>query len=237
VKKILLVDNTFDPPHGCPEIQFELKAAAQSFGGLEIVVARAPEEALPAELSDFDGIVLSGSKTRIDEDSSWIRKEMDLIRSASEMEIPILGICYGEQLIAKTLAGRDFVGAAKTGEHGWGSIRLLREGRLLKGLPESFFSFQFHSDEVRPALGSPFVCLAESVSCPVQAYEHEYLPIIAVQFHPERGWEEGERSLARKKAKEPSADLLGVGEGSKLYKREVAEAVFGSFLRLVWAQA
>ncbi|MGZ3705595.1 MAG: hypothetical protein ACXWP1_06535, partial [Bdellovibrionota bacterium] len=64
MKKILIIDNTFDPPHGCPEIQELVKKAAEGLGEVEVVAVRAPDGAIPSRLEEFDGVVLSGSKTR-----------------------------------------------------------------------------------------------------------------------------------------------------------------------------
>ena len=91
MKKILIIDNTFDPPHGCPEIQQLVREAAEGLGGVEIVTARAPEEKIPESLDAFDGAILSGSKTRILDMEPWIEKEMAAIRKLRDLKIPTLG--------------------------------------------------------------------------------------------------------------------------------------------------
>ena len=149
LKKILIVDNTFDPPRGCPEIRAHLEENAKELGPIEIVSVRAPESQIPTDLSDFDGVVISGSKTRILENAPWIEKEMAMIRELHEKKIPTFGICYGEQLIAKTLAGEQFVGVAKQSEHGWVQMELdpqAQKSPVFNGLKQKFYSYEWHSD-------------------------------------------------------------------------------------------
>ncbi|MDY6864763.1 MAG: GMP synthase subunit A [Halobacteriota archaeon] len=100
----------------------------------------------------------------------------------NEIELPILGICLGHQLIAKTLGGKVNIGSQ--GGYAQIEIEILEEGDIFKGLGEKMLVWSSHSDEV---IGMPpgFILLARSKHCEIEAMKHEKLPIYGVQFHPE----------------------------------------------------
>lgn len=236
LKKILLIDNTFDPPHGSPEIRAHLEREAGALGGVEVVAVRAPERQIPRDISGFAGAVLSGSKTRIDEDEEWIRLEMETIRELYRRKIPTFGICYGEQLIAKTLAGPKFTGVAKTSEHGWAEIQKVADSALFSGLPETFYSFEYHNDEVY-SLPESFRITAANSRCAVQAYDVLDAPMWGVQFHPERGLEAGNKSLDKKLLADPKFPALNRENSNKIYSEKVARTIFSNFLKQIWKHA
>lgn len=232
MKKILIIDNTFDPPHGCPEIQALVRRAAEGLGEVVVVAVRAPDSQIPADLSGFDGAVLSGSKTRIEETAPWIEKEMDAIRQLRDRKIPTFGICYGEQLIARTFGAET--GVARQYEFGWVEIDTRGSSSpLFEGLPPKFYSFEYHSDEVR-ALPASFQLTARSADCPVQAYDVKDAPMWGVQFHPERGVEHGAKSL--EKFRDGSKKVTNADRGGDLYDPKVGETIFRNFLKKVWAR-
>ncbi|HEY5977385.1 MAG TPA: glutamine-hydrolyzing GMP synthase [Solirubrobacterales bacterium] len=100
-----------------------------------------------------------------------------------DLEIPMLGICYGMQAMVQALGGR--VEAAEAGEFGRAEI-VLHEGggRLLAGLPEEQSCWMSHRDAVfEPPDG--FVGLASSPGSPVAATEAPDRGLYGIQFHPE----------------------------------------------------
>jgi GMP synthase-like glutamine amidotransferase len=235
LKKILLIDNTFDPPHGSPEIRDYLELAARELGmEIQVTAARAPEGGIPVDLTGFDGAVLSGSKTRIDEEAPWIEKEQAAIRELYRRKVPTFAICYGEQLIAKTLGAdegkRDCTGVAAEMEHGWAEIEVLAESPIFSGLPRKFFSFQNHKDWVR-TLPANFKLTATNKACAVQAYELTDAPIWGVQFHPERGFDEGNRVLDLRLKDNPSYPALNRGRAQEVFDPAVGTTIFKNFLK------
>lgn len=232
MKKILLIDNTFDPPHGSPEIRRQLETYGKEVGGVEVTAVRGPEGAIPQDLSRFDGVVLSGSKTRINETAPWIELEMAAIRELRERAIPTLGICYGEQLIARTFGGEPSIGVAKRSEHGWVELKIEADSPILAGLPKKFHSFEYHNDEVR-SLPEGFRLTASSERCPIQAYDVVGVPMWGLQFHPERNLEEGNRGLDRRLAENPEFPALNRERSEELYDAGVAAVIFRNFLRIV----
>ncbi len=230
MKKILIIDNTFDPPLGCPEIKALVEKAAASLGSVEVIAVRAPDSKIPGSLEAFDGVVLSGSKTRIDETAPWIEAEMDAIRKLRELKIPTFGICYGEQLIARVLGANT--GKAKQNEYGWVELKLDgNSSPLFEGLPEKFYSFEFHSDEVQ-SLPPSLKLTASSKDCQVQAFNVEDAPMWGVQFHPERGLQQGMKNLAR--FLEGNQAVINGDKGDELYDPKVGETIFRNFLKRVW---
>jgi len=109
-------------------------------------------------------------------------------------EVPLLGICYGHQMIAHVFGGE--VGRGKAAEYGTGRITVDNEDMILRGMPAEFTAWVSHFDEVKE-MPRRFEALAHSDICKIEAMRHTERPIFSVQFHPEV-WhtEDGERILA-----------------------------------------
>ena len=67
----------------------------------------------PADVAAYDGVVITGSPASVNDDSAWIRRLEDTVRQLHALKRPMLGICFGHQLIAKALGGQ--VGASPAG--------------------------------------------------------------------------------------------------------------------------
>ncbi len=233
LKKILLIDNTFDPPHGCPEIRYYLEQAAKEFGEIEITTVRGPDQKIPKELSGFDGVVISGSKARANEMAPWIDLELEAIRDLHALKIPSFGICYGEQMMARALGGIQHVAVAKQSEHGWAELELKGDSPLFEGLPKKFHTYEFHSDEV-VSLPPNFRLTASNKDCPIQAFDVVDAPMWGVQFHPERGLEKGDQDLDKRLQKDPKFRALNRECSKEVYNPEIALTIFRNFFKQVW---
>ena len=96
--------------------------------------------------------------------------------------IPVLGICYGAQLMAHQLGGS--VKTAKTREYGRTQTRFDAAAALFAGLEESSVAWMSHTDYIAaPPQG--FAVTASTAACPVAAMECPEKSLYAVQFHPE----------------------------------------------------
>jgi len=134
--------------------------------GLEEVRKRRPK-----------GLILSGGPASVyAEDAPRLEKEL------LELGIPVLGICYGMQLIARELGGQ--VEGAEVGEFGRSDLTVREPGRLLAGTPAQQTCWMSHRDTVfAPPPG--FTALASSTASPVAALEDVERGIYGIQFHPE----------------------------------------------------
>jgi GMP synthase (glutamine-hydrolysing) len=134
--------------------------------GAEEVKRRAPK-----------GLILSGGPASVYADGAP-RLDPELL----ELGIPVLGICYGMQLVALSLGGR--VEGAQVGEFGRSRLSVREPGRLLAGLPEEQSCWMSHRDTVFAAPAG-FTALASSTASPVAAFESVDREIYGIQFHPE----------------------------------------------------
>lgn len=220
--KVLIVDNNIDKPWGlCGDFRRYLSG--------EVIVRRAPQDDLPGDARGFSHVILSGSKTCILDSSPWIQKLMAFTRQVAESGTPLLGICYGHQIIARTFGGDPVVRISPTPEIGWVEIEQTGQNPMLDGLPRRFHTFQSHFEEVLKAPPG-FVVTARTSRCPIQAYYVEGRPVFGVQFHPERNAREGQDSIDKKKGKVASDCIFNDGKAESVFNENVARTIFGNFL-------
>lgn len=126
---------------------------------------------------DYKGIIFSGGPDNVyDEDAPKCDPKL------FELGIPILGICYGAQLIAYSLGGET--GSAKIREYGKTEFHLVAQSSLLKGIEQNSVCWMSHTVYIKsPPAG--FTITAVSASCPVVAMENDEKKLYAAQFHPE----------------------------------------------------
>jgi GMP synthase (glutamine-hydrolysing) len=123
------------------------------------------------------GIILSGGPASVYEKGA-----PPLERGLLELGIPVMGICYGMQLLVHELGGR--VEQAEVGEFGRSDLHVAVPGRLLEGMPREQTCWMSHRDTVfEPPPG--FTALASSNASPVAAVENQQRGIYGIQFHPE----------------------------------------------------
>ncbi len=129
----------------------------------------------------FDAVVVSGSQTSVYDDEPWVRRTETWVREAVDAGVPVLGVCWGHQLLAQAVGGEvDPMGG--TGELGYETVRRTEaEDLLFDGIGPAFVAFETHTDEVTalPAAATP---LAETDRA-LQAFRVENA--WGVQFHPE----------------------------------------------------
>ena len=124
------------------------------------------------------GIILSGGPNSVYDEGAPLADPGLL-----QLGVPVLGLCYGMQLMAH-LAGARVVSAARR-EYGRAAVAV-RGGRLFQSFTpgEEIQVWMSHGDHVdAPPAG--FVATASSPNSPVAGFEHQTLPLFAVQFHPE----------------------------------------------------
>ncbi|MBQ2802716.1 MAG: glutamine-hydrolyzing GMP synthase [Lachnospiraceae bacterium] len=123
------------------------------------------------------GIIFTGGPNSVyGEDSPLCDK------AVFEMGIPILGICYGSQLMAHMLGG--CVATAPVSEYGKTEVTVDNRSKLFYGVSDKTICWMSHTDYIEKA-PADFVITAHTPVCPVAAMENEAKKFYAVQYHPE----------------------------------------------------
>ncbi|MCI6190716.1 MAG: glutamine-hydrolyzing GMP synthase [Clostridium sp.] len=123
------------------------------------------------------GIIFTGGPNSVyGEDSPLCDKAM------FELGIPVLGICYGSQLMSHILGGK--VATAPVSEYGKTEVDVDANSKIFKGVSEKTICWMSHTDYIEKA-PEGFTITAHTPVCPVAAMECEAKNLYAVQFHPE----------------------------------------------------
>lgn len=138
-----------------------------------------PNDVPLSELSDADGLVLSGGSPSV-----GLQPEKLGLSSMylDKVDRPILGICVGHHFIAHHFGGKTGKGASS--EFGRASLTVSSAEGILEGLPPGFRVWESHKDEVKEAPPG-FRVIASTEDCAVEAMLSDTRPIFSVQFHPE----------------------------------------------------
>ncbi len=139
-----------------------------------------PHDVSADELSRRDpvGIILSGGPASV-----YAPDALDCDHRIFRMGVPVLGICYGQQLMASVLGGE--VGHTEKGEYGKTEFHVLDpKAMLFEGLPDQQTVWMSHRDAVvKPPPG--YTVTGSTPTCPVASFEEPDIGIFGVQFHPE----------------------------------------------------
>jgi GMP synthase (glutamine-hydrolysing) len=123
------------------------------------------------------GIILSGGP------SSVFAKGAPMPdRAIFDLGVPVLGICYGIQLMGRLLGGT--VARGERREYGNGTLRIQRPGRLFSKLPRQLTVWNSHGDKLT-ALPPGFVAIGTTENSPFAAIEDRRRNFFGIQFHPE----------------------------------------------------
>ena len=148
---------------------------------LKATAYRANQGIFPSNIEDYDAYIITGSKSGVYEDLPWIALLANFVKVLHQHKKPLIGICFGHQLIANVLGGN--AGKASTGwEIGVKAATLNAAGSHFVGA-EPFKLLYSHQDQVlEPATGA--VVLASTPGCPIAMTtlgDH----ILTFQGHPE----------------------------------------------------
>jgi GMP synthase (glutamine-hydrolysing) len=175
-------------------------------------------EALPAP-HETDGVVVTGSAAMVSHREPWAERTAEWLRMAVEAGVPVLGICFGHQLLAHALGG--LVGPNPRGREIGTVTVALADGAaadpLFGGLPARV---DLHATHLESVLSLPpgAELLASSDLDPHHAFRVPGRPAWGLQFHPEfsaavtRGFIEARRDDLRAEGLDPDRLLTGVRE-------------------------
>ena len=138
---------------------------------------------VPDSIDECDGWLISGSRHGVYDHLDWMAPLQDFIRQVAEAHLPLIGICFGHQIVAAALGGE-----VVKSDRGWGvgvnSYHVdKRYAWMQQQVPESVAMYAFHQDQVvtLPAAAEVFL---SSDFCPFAGLSYGD-SIISVQAHPE----------------------------------------------------
>jgi GMP synthase-like glutamine amidotransferase len=201
-KRVLIVDCSI-----YPDIYKPAEHWRPLLGGVQAAAVHLPSGETAPDLAAYSHIVLTGSEASIVEPAPWFEVEAALVRRAAALGKPMLGSCFGHQMLALALSGPRHVRASATPELGWAAVDVVAGDALLDRLPSPFHAFVAHFDEVYDP-PPPWRVLARSGGCAVQVMRYGDEPIWGVQAHPEIDPETGRALLEGLAVKEPERSGL-----------------------------
>jgi len=168
-KKIIILD------FGSQYTQLIARAVREANVYCEIIPYFKPVSFSPG----LKGIILSGSPASVNDENA---PEVDVKMMAAN--VPVLGLCYGAQLTAKSLGGK--VEKSNKREYGRAKLQVIQQDILLEHIAENSQVWMSHSDTIKE-LPAGFTILGTTESIPVAAFKSTELnpPIYGLQFHPE----------------------------------------------------
>jgi GMP synthase-like glutamine amidotransferase len=191
-------------------------------------LVRAPrEEPPPDELGGYTHVIVTGSEASILDDDPWVPPQVELLRRAGDLGLPILGSCHGHQMVALAFGGE--VGKAAEPELGWSPLDVDRDDPMFALAEHPVWVFSSHFDEVR-ALPDDMVVVASTPRCAIHAFHHRTRPIWGVQSHPEIDPEEGQALLDAFAALDPRVAEIPVDHPAR--DSGYIHALIRGFLRL-----
>lgn len=178
-KRVLVLDNSVDRATYHPVDEW-----SRHFAGVPFDAVHVPSgEPIPS-LDRYTHLLVTGSEASIRQPEHWLEVEADAVRHAADRGLPVLGSCFGHQMLAWALSGPECVRQAPIPELGWVAVDILERDPLLAGLATPWHAFAAHLDEVvtPPA---PWRILAANDACAVEAMRYGDRPVWGIQPHPE----------------------------------------------------
>lgn len=181
---LALIDASLGTPHAQRNFEREVDASLTVYNANEgempppigtPVSAQTDGEALQS----FDGAIISGSQSSVyDSHRSWIRELSQWVEGAISDGLPLLGVCWGHQLLAQILGG-----TVRGGNYELGYVEVQQEADdpIWDGLSDPFTVFATHSDHVVKMPSDAHLLASNETGVQALRYEQVY----GVQFHPE----------------------------------------------------
>jgi len=185
-KKVLILDLSVDPDMYRPTAHW--RSLLDPTPSHSVALLRG--ETIPP-LDGFTHLIVTGSEASILDEAPWFEPAEATIRAAVERAMPVLGSCFGHQLMVRALHGPAHVRRCARPELGWFPVEvsgLDPAGPVQSASP--VWMFCCHFDEVCE-LPPEYRVLASTPHCGVHAYRLRDAPVWGIQAHPEIPPEEG----------------------------------------------
>lgn len=149
---------------------------------LEFAAYSAVRGQMPASILDCDGWLISGSRYGVYDQLEWMFPLQDFIRQLAHARVPLVGVCFGHQIIAEALGGK-----VVKSDKGWGvgvqRYRIDQRQSWMRDQPQSIGLYAYHQDQIVTCPESATV-FSGSEFCPFAGLSYGD-SIISVQAHPE----------------------------------------------------
>lgn len=146
------------------------------------LICISPGDRLVCDLESASGLIFLGAPHSVNAPEHWINDEISLIQRAASVGLPVMGVCFGGQLIARALGGEVLV--SKYMQIGWHPVTTTEQGRALMSginLPSDFYVFEWHAETFALPEGAiPLFCDQIGLN---QGFLHG--SCFAMQFHLE----------------------------------------------------
>lgn len=232
---IALIDASLGTPHAKRNFQREVDAALTTYEANEGEMPPPIGDPTPIQTDDstiqsFDGVIISGSQSSVyDDHRPWIQTLSRWVEGALADDLPILGVCWGHQLLAQILGGTVRGGSY---ELGYVEVNQERNDPIWEGLSDPFTVFATHSDHV-VKMPSDARLLASNETG-VQAFRYEQ--VYAVQFHPEYDRQTAESMIHSKELSDQAIQrALDTCTEANVEAARPATQIFDNFLEHVAA--
>ncbi len=141
---------------------------------------------VPATIEGADGLIVLGGPMAVYQQDKYafLRDEMRLVEAAAKKELPVLGVCFGAQVVAAALGARVIRNPAGK-EIGWHRVMLTDAAgtdRLFAGIAKAITPFHWHGDIFELPSGATSLALSEKTPCQALRFENN---VYALQFHLE----------------------------------------------------
>ncbi|UCH78483.1 MAG: type 1 glutamine amidotransferase [Candidatus Coatesbacteria bacterium] len=181
-------------------------------------------EDLEAERTAWRAVVLSGSERCIFENAPWIETQLAFVRNVVGAGVPLLGVCFGHQLIFRALYGKEVLARRRRPEVGWPAVTTASDP-LFAGAGPTLYPYNFHFDEVAAA-PAEWEVIASSEECRLHGVKRRDRPVVGLQFHPEVTAEEAVAGFRRERdllaaCGYDADEIIGTGEPRAGYYPEI----------------
>ena len=152
---------------------------------LDITVLNTVAGELPGDPTDWDGVVVTGSPAMVSDREPWSENAAQWLARVVDKAVPLLGVCYGHQLLAHALGGQVgyHPGGRESGTHRVELLSSAKDDPLFRGMPDNFSAQLTHKQTVL-SLPQGAVLLGRNEFEPHQAFRAGKCAW-GVQFHPE----------------------------------------------------